>query len=130
MSLPPSASTSEPRKHDLVLVGGGLDVAHELVERVGGGRRRPSRAISASVPLEAQERDRDDAVLRRLRAVAQVRAHAPCERQRGDQRRPAPRGAPVGRLVGRRGRACAAAAPARARRRAQRGGQARRGLAG
>ena len=73
---------------DLVVVGGALDVAHELVQRVRGG----GGAVAADErvrPAEAQEGDGDDPMLRRLLARRRRCARSAVDRQRPRASRPA-----------------------------------------
>jgi hypothetical protein len=113
-------------KADLLLVRGLLHDGHQLAER-GGGRVGPAFGDQPIDPLEAEECDRHDAVLGRLRAGEDVCAQLGRERI-GDDRGVGRPVAVVRRVVGERGRR--AEEPPVAPRRAEAAGGQRRGRGG
>ena len=73
ISLPPSPSTSEPRNGDALFLGGRLDDADQLMQRIGG-RLRAALLDQRVRALEANERDGDGTVLGRSAAGEHVGA--------------------------------------------------------
>ena len=88
ISLPPSASTSEARKHTSELVDRLLGVADEPVELGRRPQSGPSRSISSSVPSKWMNADADLAVLRlggaRQQRLARGDRHAGAQELVGD----------------------------------------------